>query len=158
MISREADASAAAAAAPHPSPKSNLQSNGKTSVDREGGKEEERGGEGDLQSNGLFPYSPPPPPLHHLSFWTTGREREAKDDLRGYFSPMDDDKSTIGGGGVRSRNCGEMQRRLALPRMGCVRQRSRKTEFAGSKKRQGSARASGNVTDSGKNSRLQDAR
>ena len=38
----------------------------------------------------------PTPLLRHCIISPFGRG--AKDDLRGYFSPMDDDKSAIGGG------------------------------------------------------------
>ena len=44
----------------------------------------------------------PTPLLRHCIISPFGRleGRGAKDDLRGYFSPMDDDKSAIGGGGA----------------------------------------------------------
>ena len=62
-------------------------------------KEGERG-EGRVICN-LMDFSPTPL-LRHCIISPFGRREErgsgAKDDLRGYFSPMDDDKSAIGGG------------------------------------------------------------
>ena len=67
--------------------------------------------------------------------------RGAKDDLRGYFSPMDDDKSAIGGGRgvVIAEKCND-DRHYRESWDASDRQRNRKTESARSKKRQGGVR------------------
>ena len=116
---------------------------------KEGGK---RGEEGRRVICNLMHFSPTPLLRHCIISpfgRREGRERGAKDDLRGYFSPMDDDKSAIGGGGVIAEKCND-DRHYRESWDASDRQRNGKTESAGSKKRQGSARASGNVTESGK--------